>query len=391
MKTDNKYLAIQNLGILQRQAGVDPEMADLIVAYARLCADKHKPLKFYDEMATLEDLYKQPIHRWLLDKNETEDPRVLSFLVNYGNAMASRHLPVIYNARHLAKKRGIELGLLQAMSLDQRRFYHTFEIPKKNGETRKIMEPTEQLLTMQQWILAEILGHGKPHRYATGFIRGKSIVDNAKPHVGRKVVVRIDLKDFFPSITHRQVRKVFEKFGYPYNVAALLANLCTVDGCLPQGAPTSPALSNLVSIKIDRRFTGLKWKLGFRYSRYADDLIFSSNNEDMPQLIPFIKQVIREEGFGVNEDKVKIAYRGQRQIVTGIVVNDKLNLPRDHVRKLRSAALRMSTSGREALELTSRNPGEHDPENVLRGHISYLRMVNVAKGDALQKMIKNIS
>ena len=375
MLTDNPYLAVQNLSLLQRQAGVDPEVTDLVCAYARLRANAGKSVVFYDEQASLDDLSRQFIHRRLVSSNSELDPRFLSFLVVYGNQLAARGLPVVYSVEHLAQKRRMSEKQLRWMALNARLFYKEFKIGKANGGTRTILAPQGRLLTHQRWILRKILDRTTPHKYACGFVKGRSILDNARPHVGRKVVIRIDLQDFFPSISHRQVRKVFEQLGYPYRVASLLANLCTVDGFLPQGAPTSPALSNMVCGKLDRRFAGLKEKLKFRYSRYADDLVFSSDDDRLPNLIPFFKQVLREEGFAVNQGKIRIMRQGQQQKVTGIVVNQKTSVDREHVRKLRAAVHRLKTQGPEAIDIKTRPGSERDPLYVLRGHLSFVRMV----------------
>ncbi len=363
------------MGLIQRQAGVDSEISELVCAYARLKSNRNEEVQIYRENVTLDDVSKHVTLKWFLERNPQADPRFVDFLAAYSAQFSSRKLPVIFSVNHLAYKWGTTPSRLKWIACHQREFYRSFSIPKANGKSRDILAPDDQILTMQRWIFRRILNQGKPHKFATAFIRGQSILNNARPHLGRKVVVRLDIKDFFPSITHRQVRKVFEKFGYPYRVAVLLANICTVDGRLPQGAPTSPMLSNLVCQKMDKRFAWLRHDVKFRYSRYADDMIFSSDNDKFPSIIPFLKQIVREEGFEPNEDKIKIMRRGQRQTVTGVVVNEQLNLSRKHVRKLRAAVDRHFKAGPESVEMVSRCPGEHDPLNVLKGHISFLNMV----------------
>lgn len=375
MKTDDPILALQNLSLLQRQAGVDQEVSDLVCAYARLKIDSGQELDFSREAMSPEMLAGQPFHRWLFDKNTTVDSRFLSFLVSYSRVMAGRGLPAAYNTAHLAHKHKMSKNHLLWMAYHQKSYYTHYEIPKADGSPRAIDAPSGRLLTMQQWILRRILDRGKPHKYASAFIKGRSILDNARPHVARKVVIRIDLKDFFPSITYKQVRKVFERFGYPYRVAVLFANLCTLDGRLPQGAPTSPALSNLVCVKLDRRFAALARKSKFRYSRYADDLVFSSNNQKFPSLVPFLKEIIWEEGFAVNENKLQVMRQGHRQAVTGLVINAKPNLNRDYIRRLRAIAHRLKTRGITAIRLPFKRGRSGDPACVLQGHVSFLAMV----------------
>ena len=375
--TNDPYLAVHNLGLLQQQAGVDPEVAELVCAYARMRADAGKPLVFYNESASIRRLSRSVFHRRFIQKNRNMDPRFLDFLVRYANTMAGRGLPIIYSVDHLAAKRRMSGNRLHWMARNQKRFYTEFQIPKSNGERRTILAPNGALRTQQEWILRRILNGRTSHPCAFGFVPGRSIVDNARRHTGRDVVVRIDLKDFFPTITHREVRKVFERLGYPYRVANLLANLCTVDGHLPQGAPTSPSLSNLVCQRLDRRFAGLRRKLKFWYTRYADDLVFSSNNPKLPSLIPFFKEVIQEEGFEVNDAKVQVMRQGQQQKVTGVVVNRKPNVSREQRRRLRAALHRLKTQGPDAVVLKSRKP-DADPLAVLQGHLSFQNMVRRA-------------
>lgn len=375
MKTDDPYLALKNLSLLQRQAGVDPEISDLVCAYARIKIDSGQELDFTGNAMSSELLAGQPFFRWLFAKNNALDPRFLSFLISYSRSMAGRRLPVAYNTAHLAHKQKLSKNHLLWMAYHQKTYYAHYVIPKANGSPREIDAPSGRLLAMQQWILRRILNRGRPHKYATAFIKGRSIMDNGRPHAARKVVVRIDLKDFFPSITYKQVRKVFEQFGYPYRVAGIFANLCTLEGRLPQGAPTSPALSNLVCVRMDRRFAALARKSKFRYTRYADDLVFSSNNPKFPSMVPFLKEIIRDEGFTVNEDKLKIMHQGQRQAVTGLVVNAKPNLKRDYIRRLRAIAHRLKIKGITAIRFPLKRGLLRDPACVLQGHMNFLAMV----------------
>lgn len=387
MQTANKYVAVENLGLIQRQAGTDPELADLVCACARLLSDEGRPWRFYDTSVTPTDTEDDFLSAWVGQKNPDADPRVRQFLQAYSRLLAVRRLPVLFSVGHLARKHKLSEQHLNWMAWNSRRNYREFTLPKSGGGVRTILAPEGKLLTLQRWILRHILDRRQPHRRAFAFVKGRSILDNVRGHIGRKVVIRLDLKDFFPSITHARVRKVFQGFGYPYRVAVTLANLCTVDGRLPQGAPTSPALSNLVFQRTDRRFAGLAKKMKFRYSRYADDLIFSSNKNNLPCLIPFFKQILREDGYEVNEGKVRVMRQGQRQEATGVVLNEKANLRREHVRRLRAAVHRLHTHGPEGVQLPSRKPGEHEPRFVLQGHLSFLNMINHGQGDALLNVI----
>ena len=166
-------------------------------------------------------------------------------------------------------------------------------------------------------------------KYAMAFVKGRSIANNARFHTGKKVVVVVDIKDFFGSITKEQVFYALQKEGISDIDAARIIEICTLDGSLPQGAPTSPLLSNIVFKKLDYRLAGLagKWdkrKTGTAYSRYADDLTFSSNDVVFHRIfLSVVEKFLDEEGFCINHDKTKIMRNGNRQMVTGVVVNQK--------------------------------------------------------------------
>ena len=149
MLTDNPYLAVQNLSLLQRQAGVDPEVADLVCAYARFCANAGKPVDFCDEPMSLDELSRQFIHRRFIRDNSELDPRFLGFLVAYGNQLAARGLPVVYSVEHLAAKRRMSEKQLRWMARNARLFYKEFKIPKANGEARTILAPQGRLLCIR--------------------------------------------------------------------------------------------------------------------------------------------------------------------------------------------------------------------------------------------------
>ena len=240
--------------------------------------------------------------------------------------------------------------------------YRRFEIAKRRGGTRAIWAPLPKLKAAQRWILREIVEHLPVHGAAHGFLPGRSILTNARAHTGAQTILTMDLKDFFPTVTWRRVKGIFRKAGYREQVATLLALLCTEaprervqDGdesllialgprCLPQGAPTSPALSNTVSLRLDRRLSGLARSVGWRYTRYADDLTFSlpegaKGQPHLGQLIGGVKHFVSDEGFVVNPEKTRIARSGGRQAVTGLIVNGEAapRTPRVLRRMLRAA------------------------------------------------------
>ena len=277
--------------------------------------------------------------------------------------------------------------------------YIRFTIPKRSGGTRLISKPRPSLQRAQQWVQDTILRSQPLHPAAMAFRPGVSIVDNARLHSGAQVVVRLDLKDFFPTITFARVRGLFESFGYNPGVATVLSLLCTdsprvivsLDGhrhvvpvgerALPQGACTSPALANLVSRSLDRRIKGYADKAGWVYSRYADDLVFSSKQEGVAphRLIRGISSVIADEGFVVNGEKTRVMRAPNRQTVTGLLVNRDVGLTRKDIRRIRAFLHRCSSKG---LAVVSAEIGK-DAESVARGYLAYARMVSVATHDKL--------
>ena len=386
MKTDIRYLAIHNIGLLQRQAGVEPEVAELVVSYARLLSDAGKPMVFYRDRFTLSDEEKALLEK-LVQDNPGQDPGFLKFMAAYGGEMARKGLPIIFSVPHLSKITRVPRKAVAWIAANPERNYRKFLAPKKDGSMRKLYSPNGRLRSIQRWILRHILDHCPPHKCAHAFVKGRSIASNAALHTRRRVIVRLDIRNFFPSISHAAVRKIYQKIGYPYRVASLLANLCTIEGGLPQGAITSPALSNLACVRLDRRFFGMVKKMGFRYSRYADDLFFSSNNPRLPQLIPFFREILGEEGFRLNEQKVRVMRPGQRQVVTSIVTNQRPNLSREHSRRLRAAIHRLKTKGPDTLELPSKRNISSDPVKVLQGHLAFLKMIHPYKEKILKKRL----
>lgn len=216
--------------------------------------------------------------------------------------------------------------------------YRMYRIRKANRRFRTIMEPDPALKSLQRSILRWLMARRiRASKYAHGFVKGRSTTTNAALHVGKRVVVRIDIQDFFPTITERQVKYALTREGLLSDDAARIADLCTVEGKLPQGAPTSPFLSNMIFRVLDYRLAGLAKKWGATYSRYADDLIFSSDRDDLQAIYHPVASILEEDGFEVNPDKFRVYRSTRRQRVTGIVVNHHPTLPRESRRRLRAA------------------------------------------------------
>jgi RNA-directed DNA polymerase len=373
--TGDRHLAVLNLALIQRQAGVDPQIAELVVAWGRLLVDAGEPLHFDAGPFPPASAEQQFLSR-LLANNPDIDRRFLNFLAAYSGRMKRLNRTPILNRADLGVQLGMTVEELKVAIGRRASFYRKTTIPKRNGDLRIIHNPRAPIRPAQNWILRSVLCGFVPPETVHGFTPGRSIVTNAAMHQGRRVVVGVDIADFFPNVRFAAVRKGFQQLGYPYSVAVDLANLCTLKGALPQGAPTSPALSNMACVRLDKRLAGLAGSQGHYYSRYADDLTFSSDNPRLPSILPFVRQILAEEGFQLREDKTRISRSGQRQLVNGIVVNHSATLPREHVRLLRAAMHRLAMGDRDTVKVSSRRPGDRDSIQVLQGHLAFLKMID---------------
>ena len=233
----------------------------------------------------------------------------------------------------------------QLYNLDRSFFYRTFEISKSNGSIRVINAPKGIIKKLQENINLELSKIYKPTSIAKGFYKGSSIVDNAKAHIGKKWIVNLDIKDFFSTITFPRIYGIFKAkpFEFNHKIAGLIANICTYNGVLPQGSPTSPVLSNMIAFKLDRRLIYYTRSNNIDITRYADDITFSSNNYQELNLIvenglikKDLNNIFIKNGFLINDNKTRIRYYYNHQEVTGIKVNKKLNIQKFMKYKIRS-------------------------------------------------------
>lgn len=247
--------------------------------------------------------------------------------------------------------------------------YAEFTVPKRAGGVRRICAPDRPLKTVQRRILKRLLSRLRAHPAAMGFERGRSIVTNALPHAGRAVVLRMDLKDFFGATSARRVRDYFRRIGWNREAAGMLTHLCTHSGGLPQGAPTSPRLSNLVNHGLDARLGGLARAFGAAYTRYADDITFSFPADD-PQRVRAViratKKIVGQAGYSLHQRrKLHVRRPHQQQVVTGLVVNRSVNLPRQTRRRLRAIEHHLAT-GREATLTPAQMEGWRALQDMVR-------------------------
>jgi hypothetical protein len=335
---------------------------------------------------------------------------------------ASWTVPAICSPGALAEWLGLTIGQLEwfadVRTLEYKRNtgrlrHYTYRVlAKRFGQVRLVEAPKPRLKEIQRRILAEILDHVPLHDAAHGFRRGRSIKTFAAPHVGRQVVLRIDLQDFFPLIRAARVRAVFRAIGYPERVAALLAGLCTnaspldvwedqslewlgsqvrdarwryAQPHLPQGAPTSPALANLCSYRLDCRLTGLARSAHAVYTRYADDLAFSGDGDFARAVKRFGRHVcatVLEEGFTPHFHKTRVMKAGVRQRLAGLVINQRLNIARADYDRLKAILTNCVRLGPE-----SQNRAGHDAfGSHLDGRISFVEMVNPERGRRLREL-----
>jgi len=317
-------------------------------------------------------------------------------------------LPRVCNAEELAAAIGIDAGRLQWLCYHRQvsavDHYNRFTIPKRSGGSRPIAAPKKSLRVAQRWVFEHIVEKLVPNMAVTmAFRPGVSIVDNARLHAGRAVVMRIDIRNFFPSVTFPRVRGLFESIGYSPGVATLLGLVCTeaprrvadLHGRryavatgprgLPQGACTSPGLANFACRRLDARIRGYARKLGFRYTRYADDLVFSHEDADAPVdgMRRAVYRILRAEGFEPNEAKTCVMRRHQLQVVTGIAVNTVPRVSREAVRRFRAIAHQCRTRGVEAVTADI----GRDALAYLNGYLSFVRMVNPAQADRLAALV----
>jgi retron-type reverse transcriptase len=316
-------------------------------------------------------------------------------------------VPVLPNLAKVRTLLGIrsrqQLGYFLLASYVNDGPYTKFTIPKRDGSDREICAPKKQ----RRWVQRQILDKVPAHEAAHGFVPGRSTVTNAEPHQGAELLLKFDLTDFFPTIHYYRVVGLFASLGYAVGdarfasrdeaiqVAPTLARLCCYtpdpfswgNARLPQGAPTSPAISNLVCRRLDARVDGLARRNQGVYTRYADDLTFSFKTRDIKlgRFRWWVDQICHQEGFFVNQGKFRVIRGSQRQLVTGIVVNEELRVPRDERRRFRAILYNCRRHG-----LESQARGHPCFGDYLRGFASYVHMVHPEDGAELLKEVEDL-
>ena len=293
-------------------------------------------------------------------------------------------------------------GLNRRTGVKRLDHYHYRTMTKSDGSVRLIEAPKRHLKSIQRQILTEILDRVPPHAAAHGFVHDRSIRTFAVPHVDKRVVLRMDLRDFFPSLRIARIQTIFRMMGYPEAVADALGGLCTNAAPrwlragplysmrhLPQGAPTSPSIANVCCYRLDCRLSGLAQSAGAEYTRYADDLSFSGGEEferSVERFKTLAAAIVHEEGFSVNHRKTRIMRRGVRQHLAGLTVNDHLNVNRREFDSLKATLTNCIRLGPES----QNRDGHPDFLAHLLGRVAFLESVNALRGRKLRRMIERI-
>lgn len=358
-----------------------------------------------------------PVRRWFFPSSE---------MVPIGGRPAQFSVPPLANVRAVAAWLGLEdAGLLWFCDLaglnarpvaDRLRHYDFHFVRKRSGGVRLLEAPRSRMKALQRHLLRELLGNVPPHTAACGFVRGRGYPQFAAAHSGQRVVVRIDLEDFFASVGYGRVRAIFARLGYPDEVAVVLAGLCTLrtpadvlkrfprsmpiadrsaavrrlrERHLPQGAPTSPALSNLAAVPLDLRLSGLARVWGVRYSRYADDLAFSGDERlsaGVESLIARVAAIAIDEGFRVRYRKIRVMRSGHRQQLGGLVVNAATNVPRSEYDRLRALLHNAARTGPDA----QNRDGHPAFQEHVRGRIAWVAATNASRGARLWEAYRRV-
>ncbi len=289
--------------------------------------------------------------------------------------MSNHKTPFIFDTYQLADFLHMSRKELFNITKNTQKYYRSITLKKKNGKLRVLSAPKSILKSIQQFILHRILDNISVSEYATAYVKGKDISDNARAHIGKKYILKMDITDFFGNIFFEDVFKsAFNTSYFPIQIGTMLTTLCTHNDVLPQGAPTSPTLSNIVMRNFDNNIGTWCKKNEITYTRYCDDMTFSS---DKPLYNVYVKvrKMLEDMGFEVNEQKTRFVTNSSRQTVTGLTVNEKLSITKDYKRELRRQVHYASKFGlADALEHEN-NPKIRDAEHYRNSLLGKIRFV----------------
>ncbi len=281
-------------------------------------------------------------------------------------------LPVMSDMEEFSYKINLTPRTLYHLSTKSSKFYKTIYTNKANGKIRTLHSPSKNMKAVQAWILRNILDKIPVHENATGFIQGKSILINAESHKENKFYLCMDITDFFTNISKKKVYSLFNSLGYSDQVSMILTSLCTYNNELPQGGVTSPALSNLVNVRLDKRISNYVGKRNIVYTRYADDITLSSNNPDeLFKAKKMIEKILNDEGYHLNTKKTRLLRLGSSRKVTGLVISDDNNVGvgRRVKRLLRAKIHKLLTTNMDEMERI-------EQEHHIQGWINFMNSVD---------------
>ena len=306
--------------------------------------------------------------------------------ISYASRLLNKGLPVIFNSEHFVKLVGITLEDLENLITNDN--YRKVKIPKKNG-MRTLQIPNQKLKSVQKWMLINLISKVKISRHSRGFIENMSLIDNAKHHVNKEYVITLDIKNFFSSIHNVEVYRIFRSLGYTKELSNIFTKLLVTENGLPQGSPTSPYLSHIVCKKLDRKiFEELKSLKNFDFTRYADDITISGDY-DIVDKTKNIIGIIESEGFEINPLKKRCQPRSQKQMVTGLVVNDKVNVPKSYIRRLKQEIYYCKKYGVNSHMIRS-GINNSNYKLFLFGKAYYIKMINKKLGEKFLRELHKI-
>lgn len=302
----------------------------------------------------------------------------------YVTRLAAFGLPQVDSVADLAEHMRLSFELVSRCLNFHEEHYRTYKIGKKSGRSREIAQPSSELKTIQRWIQRNILDDLVLSPACKGFAKGTSTRENAATHVGAMVVMCMDIEDFFPSIDRSRVRRIFRLLGYGDSGADVLASLCCFRGRLPQGAPTSPMLSNLACYRLDSRVMAFAGKRGVAYSRYADDLSFSSRSyRAIHRCKGIVRKIVEDEGFVLNDSKYRIYGPSRQHQVTGLVISKSdVGIGRRRLRQLRAELHGICAHSKEVA-----------PDNLasVQGYLDYVHGVDKARYEMIRKYVRKLA
>lgn len=271
--------------------------------------------------------------------------------------VARTGLPYVASSTHISAYLGVSPSLVRQIIHKPDYHYRQFPLKKHDGSERVISTPRTYLKVIQWWILDNILFEKNLSSNVHGFRKGYSYISNAKEHIGARHILNVDVKSFFDSIPHAEISNVFSRLGYDEQASLVLTALTSCNGSAPTGAPTSPMIANLIFVQVDRQLAQFAAERGLIYTRYADDLTFSRSERIPAEYVEEVEGILGSAGFHLNKRKTRFMGRGDRQEVTGVVINSGLNMNKD-----------WRNSARGFIHRVARDPAGHAAElDRLRG------------------------